>query len=147
MDGPGTLNTLKDLYRETIRRHAANPVGLNRAIRATHRFEGHNPQCGDRVEILMKLSAGMIEDIAFEGEACTICMASASLLCDNIAGRSLAEFNAMKAGLEQGLTNRDGPEDIGPLSALLGVRPYPSRVQCATLPWSTAKRAMEEGDL
>lgn len=141
------MSTLKDLYRDTIRQHAANPVGLNRTIRATHRYEGHNPQCGDRVEILMKLSGGMIEDIAFEGEACTICMASASLLCDNIAGHSLAEFNEMKSGLEQGLTNRDGPEDIGPLSALLGVRPYPSRVQCATLPWSTARRAMEEGDL
>ena len=141
------MSVLKDLYRDTIRRHAASPVGLNRTIHATHRFEGHNLQCGDRVEILVKISDGMIEDIAFEGQACTICMASASLLCDNVAGRSLAQFSEMKAGLEQGLKNRDGPDDVGPLSPLLGVRPYPSRVQCATLPWSTAKRAMEEGDL
>jgi nitrogen fixation NifU-like protein len=141
------LNTLKDLYRDTIRQHAANPVGLHRPIDATHRYEGHNPQCGDRVEIMMKIGDGMIEDIAFEGEACTICTASTSLLCENIAGRSTSDFSAMKAGLEKNLKDREGSEDIGPLAPLLGVRPYPSRVQCATLPWSTVERAIKEGAL
>ena len=141
------MNTLKDLYRETIRRHAANPVGLCRPIDATHRYEGHNPQCGDRVEIMLKLNHGMIEDIAFEGEACTICTASTSLLCEHIAGLSTGEFALIKAGLEESLEDRAGAEDIGPLSPLLGVRPYPSRVQCATLPWSTAERAIKEGAL
>ena len=141
------MNTLKDLYRDTIKRHAANPVGYRRDISATHRWEGHNPQCGDRVEILLQLADGMIEDIAFEGEACTICTASTSLMCEQAVGHSTGEFAAMKASLEASLKNREEPGDIGPLSSLLGVRPYPSRVQCATLPWSATERAIKEGAL
>lgn len=141
------MNSLKDLYRDTIKRHAAKPVGYRRAISATHHCEGHNPQCGDRIEIRVKLADGMIEDMAFEGEACTICFASTSLMCEHAVGRSTSDFLAMKINLEASLRDREGPEDIGPLSSLLGVRPYPSRVQCATLPWSTTERAIKEGAL
>lgn len=137
------MNTLQTLYRDTIRRHAARPVGYRRAIEATHRCEGHNPQCGDRVEILLKLECGVIGDIAFDGEACAICMASASLLCENLAGRAASAAVAMKDALEVSLTGVEEPADDDPLAALLGVRPYPSRIQCATLPWETAVKALD----
>jgi len=137
------VNSLKQLYRETIRQHAADPVGFKKSIKATHHCEGLNPQCGDRVEIFLKVSAGMIEEIAFEGEACTICLASASLMCKSVAGQSASVFAERKQALEHALRSREEAPDIGELSPLLGVRPYPSRVQCATLPWTTVERALD----
>ena len=117
------MNALNALYRDTIRRHAANPTGYRRGIEATHSCEGHNPQCGD-------------------GEACTICMASASLLCENLAGQTVAIVDVMARSLETRLKGPDQAGDDGPLAPLQGVRPYPSRIQCATLPWETAQRAL-----
>jgi nitrogen fixation NifU-like protein len=136
------VNDLHALYRGTIRRHAADPTGYRRGIEATHRCEGHNPQCGDRVEIFLQLADGIIEDIAFDGEACTICLASASLLCENLAGQAVATVDAMARALEKRLKGPDPPDDDDPLAPLQGVRPYPSRIQCATLPWETAQRAL-----
>ena len=139
------MNALQQLYHDTIRRHAADPVGYQKQIHPTHQHEGHNPQCGDRVEIRLKLVGGMIEDIAFEGEAGTICMASASLMCEQVQGCGIHDLTALSQFLATRLKEREGPGDIGPLSPLLGVRPYPSRVQCATLPWDTAEKALTEG--
>lgn len=137
------MNGLKDLYRETIKRHAADPVGYRRSIEATHRCEGHNAQCGDRVVIGLRLGDGRIEDIAFEGEACAICTASASLLCENLTNQPIGRLNELKASLESALKGGDRAAEAGPLAPLLGVKPYPSRIQCATLPWETAERALE----
>lgn len=141
------MNTLKQLYRDTIRQHAAEPVGFRKKIQPTHHCEGLNPQCGDRVEIFLKISAGMIDDIAFEGEACTICMASASLMCKHVAGQAVALFGEQKQALERALREREDPAEIGFLSPLLGVRPYPSRIQCATLPWNTAEKALRNDSI
>lgn len=138
------MSALQDLYRDTIRRHAADPVGYRRDIEATHRCEGHNPLCGDRVEILLRLSAETIEDIAFDGEACSICIASASLLCEQLPGRSVPDVEAMKKSLEAALKGGEETPGDGPLAALNGVRPYPSRIQCALLPWETTERALED---
>ena len=137
------MNSLQNLYRDALRRHASCPVGYRRDIEATHRYEGHNPQCGDRVEILLKLADGMIEDIAFDGEACTICMASASLLCKHLAGQPVAAVDALAESLESALKGTDQPGNNDPLAPLYGVRPYPSRIQCAMLPWETSAQALE----
>ncbi|MEE4217196.1 MAG: SUF system NifU family Fe-S cluster assembly protein [Xanthomonadales bacterium] len=141
------MNTLKQLYQDTIRQHAADPVGYRKSIQPTHHHEGLNPQCGDRMEIFLKISAGRIEDIAFEGEACAICMASASMMCQHVAGQAVATFGDRKRVLERALREPEQPADIGFLSPLLGVRPYPSRIQCATLPWDTAEKALKRGGL
>lgn len=141
------MNTLKQLYRDTIRQHAAEPVGFRKNIQPTHHCEGLNPQCGDRVEIFLEISAGRIDDIAFEGEACAICMASASLMCEHAAGQAVATLGKRKRTLERALREREEAADVGFLSPLLGVRPYPSRIQCATLPWKTAVKALKCGSI
>ena len=138
------MNDLKNLYRDTIRRHAAEPVGFRKAIAATHRFEGHNPQCGDRIEVALQVEQGRIHEAAFDGEACAICMASASLMCEQIVNKKLGQFQSMAEMLRASMKSRGEPGDIGALSPLLGVRPYPSRIQCATLPWSTATHALAQ---
>ncbi len=90
----------------------------------------------------LKLSAGMIEDIAFDGEACTICLASASLLCEIAPGRAVDHFRELHARLAAALNGRAELDASHPLAPLLGVRPYPSRIRCATLPWEAAEKAM-----
>jgi nitrogen fixation NifU-like protein len=138
------VSALKDLYREAILRHAAEPAGYRKPVAATHRCEGHNPFCGDRVEIMIQLAGDVVQDVGFDGEACSICLASASLLCEQTPGASVDELLELKARLERAL-GESGDEGIGALSPLLGVRPYPSRVQCALLPWQTAERALRPG--
>lgn len=136
------MSDLAQLYRETILRHAGAPVGYGRSIEATHECEEHNPLCGDRIRILLRIADGGIEDAAFEGEACAICLASASLLCENLPGSPLTRLLALHDALLAALENDGAPDAIAALSPLLGVKPFPSRIRCATLPWSAARKAL-----
>ena len=145
-----STNELATLYRDAIRRHAAEPVGFQVPIDATHRHEEYNPLCGDRIEVALLIRHGRIEAAAFDGEACAICMASASLLCELAPGQTPRELQQLGRQLQQGLgmsgaSDPDpNPEVPLPLRPLLGVRPYPSRVRCATLPWAAAGRALKD---
>lgn len=136
------MSDLSSLYRDTIRQHAAVPVGFEREIDATHRNEVYNPQCGDRIEVQLRIVDEAIESTAFNGEACAICMASASLLCDITPGRPVTQLQELHDQLQSALQNGaelDGAEELKPL---LGVKPYPSRIRCATLPWAAALGAL-----
>ena len=144
-DHSSRADTLTALYRDSIRRHAAKPTGFRRPIAATHRHEAYNPLCGDRVEIGLRVTDDTIEEAAFDGEACAICMASASLLCGLAPGQTVAGLRALGALLHETLEApvADAPAGIPEdLHALLGVRPYPSRIRCATLPWTAAAAAL-----
>jgi nitrogen fixation NifU-like protein len=161
----GAAGTLAGLYRDAIRRHAAHPVGYRVPIEATHRHEEYNPLCGDRVEVRLRVAGDAVEAAAFDGEACAICMASASLLCSLAPGRTVTELWQLAHELEQALRPAVGAglaRDLEPptrraqsalpqkglpaeLHPLLGVRPYPSRISCATQPWTAAVRALDAG--
>jgi nitrogen fixation NifU-like protein len=136
------MNGLSDLYREAIRQHAAEPVGFRRQINATHRHEEYNPLCGDRIEIQLRIVRGEVEAAAFDGEACAICMASASLLCDATPGQPVSYLEALHDRLHAALENGHGLDGAEALKPLLGVMPYPSRIHCATLPWTAAIGAL-----
>lgn len=153
--GPAaTADSLTALYRDVIRRHAAEPVGFRERIDATHRHEAYNPLCGDRVEILLRVADEHVEAAAFDGEACAICTASASLLCSLAPHGPVGRVRQLASELAKALENRSrlkpllqGDEAVLPreLHPLLGVRPYPSRIRCATLPWEAATAALGEG--
>lgn len=139
---PGDAGALKRLYRDAIREHAAQPVGYRANIEATHRHEEYNALCGDRIEIQLRVRGEQVEQAAFEGEACAICMASASILCQEAAGKPLARLLELQRELQAALES-EPPQPVNEaLKPLLGVRPYPSRIRCATLPWSAAARAV-----
>ena len=139
---PGTVDELTRLYRETILKHAVSPVGFNVEIEPTHSHEVFNPLCGDRIQMMIRISGEIIEAIAFKGEACAICMASASLLCKHHSGDSVADFNASHDWLEASLSGETSDADHQELTPLLGVRAYPSRVKCVLLPWEAAENAI-----
>ena len=143
------MNDLDLLYRDVIRKHAAQPVGFRRPIDATHQHEADNPLCGDRILIQLRIVNGELEAAAFDGEACAICMASASLLCEHAGGSSPASVLDEQAWLA-GRLGPEGsdelPEDSSraELMPLLGVRQYPSRIRCALLPWEAVEEALTD---
>ena len=86
------MNDIGRLYRDTIKQHAADPVGYRQEIDATHQYEEYNPLCGDRILVQLRIADKRVEAAAFDGEACAICMASASLLCDNTPGHPVSRL-------------------------------------------------------
>ena len=136
------MSDITHLYRDAIKQHAADPVGYRQKIRPTHQHEDYNPLCGDRILMQLRISHGQVEAAAFDGEACAICVASASLLCANIPGKPVSHLSEMHDKLLAALDDKPDTDGIEALKPLLGVKRYPSRIRCATLPWSTAKKAL-----
>ena len=136
------MNDLGRLYLESIKQHAAEPVGYRRAIDATHQHEEYNPLCGDRILVQLRIAQDQVEAIAFDGEACAICMASASIMCDNVSGKPVSHLQDLHDYLQAALEHDQGSGGIPELRPLLGVKPYPARIHCATLPWSAARKAL-----
>jgi len=133
---------LADLYREAVVSHAAAPVGFQQEITPTHRFECYNPLCGDRIEMQFRVAAEVIEAAAFDGEACAICMASASMLCEAMPGENTSQIAIQQNWLSDALKNSVADPGLESLQALLAVRRYPSRIRCALLPWEAAVKAV-----
>lgn len=139
---PGSVAELTELYRETILQHATHPIGFEQPIEATHESEQYNPLCGDRVRIRLEIDNGQIRSAAFQGEACAICTASASLLCGHMPGESVAGLRDTHRWLQQALDEGKAATNHDYLAPLLGVRQYPSRIRCAMLPWVAAVTAL-----
>jgi nitrogen fixation NifU-like protein len=141
MSGP------EQLYREALRQHAADPVGYGADIEATHEHEAFNPMCGDRIRLRLRLQDGRIAAAAFDGEACAVCLASASLFCAHMPGSTAVDISAWHDRLEQALRGNGAPAALEFLEPLLGVRAYPSRAQCALLPWEAGRAAVRPAAL
>lgn len=135
---------LAELYRAAILENAAAPCGHGRDIDHTHRAVGDNVLCGDVVDLRLRVTEGVIEAAAFHGESCAICMASASLLCRHMEGRSVAAVGTTRDAFEAAIAQGEGGELPEWLQPMLGVRAYPARTQCALLPWKTAGRALAD---
>jgi nitrogen fixation NifU-like protein len=136
---------LNDLYQEVILDHNRRPRNFHAIADASHRAEGYNPLCGDRLTLYLRIEDGVIADAAFEGSGCAISKASASMMTDALKGRRVDEARALFQRFHRMVTTSpDQPvEDLGKLSALAGVREFPVRVKCASLAWHTFKAAME----
>jgi len=136
---------LDDLYREVILDHYRNPRHRGSLESATVAHEGYNPLCGDQITVSLLMDGGVIRDIAFSGQGCSISQSSASMMTEAVAGKTEEEaealfrdFTAMMQGTEE-----EAPESLGDLEALMGVRKFPVRVKCATLAWHTLEEALQ----
>lgn len=148
VDGLQT-DDVRELYRDLILDHARNPRHFGKLDHATHRAEGINPLCGDKLRLYLDVDAGeTIRQAAFEGTGCAISVASASLLTDTVVGLSTGEamayFDAVSAELTGAESNDADNVELGKLRALAGVRDYPTRVKCATLAWHALKSALRQ---
>jgi nitrogen fixation NifU-like protein len=138
---------LKELYRDVILEHNRHPRNFGRLDAADKRAEGHNPLCGDRLSVFVRMNGERVEDIRFEGQGCAISTASASLMTEAVKGKERAAIRALFEQVHALLTRGGAAPDgaLGKLAALGGVREFPARVKCASLCWHTLNAALEHG--
>lgn len=142
------MSDLRDLYQEVILDHNRSPRNFGRLDGADLSAEGHNPLCGDRLSITVKLTGDRVSDMRFEGAGCAISKASASLMTEGVKGRTLDELPRLFDRFHRLVTDRTAPADdagLGKLAVFAGVRDYPARVKCAILAWRTLQAAVDEG--
>ncbi|MET0918669.1 MAG: Fe-S cluster assembly sulfur transfer protein SufU [Burkholderiales bacterium] len=137
---------LRELYQEVIFDHYKRPRNFHRLPDADFCADGHNPLCGDRITVYLKLKDDVIDDVAFEGAGCAISTASASLMTEVLKGKTTADAERMFEGFHAMVTQPDPAEhpELGKLAVLSGVREFPARVKCATLCWHTLNAALHK---
>jgi nitrogen fixation protein NifU and related proteins len=143
MDGAGM--DLKELYRDVILDHNRSPRNFGRLEPADAQAAGHNPLCGDKLTVTLRMQGDHIQDLRFEGQGCAISTASASLMTEAVKGRSRQEIARLYQQVHTLLTAPSGEPAaaLGKLLALAGVAEYPARVKCASLCWHTLNAALE----
>jgi nitrogen fixation NifU-like protein len=137
---------LRDLYQEVILDHGKKPRNFREIAAANRRAEGYNPLCGDRETVFLDLQGDVLRDIAFQGAGCAISTASASMMTESLKGKSRPEAEALFQRFHDLITGQqNAPADapaLGKLEVFSGVREYPVRIKCATLPWHTMRSAL-----
>lgn len=139
------MSDLRDLYQEVILDHSKRPRNFHALADKTNEAKGHNPLCGDRVTVYLKLDGDQVVDVAFQGDGCAISKASASLMTEAVKGKSQEEARRLFQLFHQVCTTGAEVEDeeLDKLAVFAGVRDYPVRVKCATLPWHTLVAALD----
>ncbi|MBL4818831.1 MAG: SUF system NifU family Fe-S cluster assembly protein [Deltaproteobacteria bacterium] len=136
---------LEDLYQELILDHNQHPHHYGELSAATHHAQGNNPLCGDQFELYLEVCDDKIIDIGFTGDGCAISKASASIMTDEIAGKTLEEAKELFSEFHKLLT-QEGASTSKLEKAMVfeGVREFPVRVKCATLAWHTFQAALNK---
>ena len=143
-------NSLRELYQEVILDHSRHPRHFGELENATHKAEGYNPLCGDKVHVALVLDKdNRVADIKFTGKGCAISQASASMMTEMLAGRTLEEAQSLMDGFVHLVKGEEAPglsaDDRDHLDVMAGLSDCPLRVKCATLAWHTFHNAVEEG--
>ena len=142
---------LKELYQEIILDHGKNPRNLRKTEKFNKDAIGHNPLCGDKVHVYLKLDEDKkVQDISFEGQGCAISMASASIMTDLVKGKEEQEVKEIVKDFLEMIKEKDQlnnkileENEKTKLMCLSGVKKYPMRVKCATLSWHTLTSAID----
>ena len=143
---------LKELYQEIILDHGKNPRNKGKCEGYTNDAKAHNPLCGDKIHIYLKLNnEKKIEDLSFEGEGCAISLASASILTELTKGKDLSFIKRISEDFLNMIKNRTKitlnsltEDQITTINSLSGVQEFPMRVKCATMAWHTLLSAVEK---
>ena len=143
---------LKELYQEIILDHAKNPRNKGKCNGYNHDAKAHNPLCGDKVHIYLKLDKDKnIIGLSFEGDGCAISLASASILTDLLKGKDLSftkkiieDFLSMLTKKTKITLNSLTEDQVTTITSLSGVQEFPMRIKCATMAWHTLLAAIEK---
>jgi nitrogen fixation NifU-like protein len=137
---------VRELYQSTILDHNKRPRNFRVPQTANREARGNNPLCGDQLTVYLELEGGVVKDVGFQGSGCAISKASASLMTEAVKGRKAEQVEALFDRFHRLLTGEPLPaadtEGLGKLAVFSGVREYPVRVKCATLPWHTVRAAL-----
>jgi nitrogen fixation protein NifU and related proteins len=141
------MSELSELYQQVILDHNKKPRNFRRLEAPDASAEGFNPLCGDQLTVYLGMDAGRVSEVTFEGSGCAISKASASMMTQSVKGKTreeaeqlFREFHGMVTGE---FDETAGPNSLGRLTIFAGVRDYPARVKCASLPWHTLRAALD----
>jgi len=139
------MDDLRDLYQEVLLDHYKKPRNFRVMEEANRHAEGQNPLCGDEVTVYLRMEDDVVKDVSFQGAGCAISMASASMMTMSVKGKTKEEAEVLFQHFHRMLTEDDDvdQEALGKLAVFSGVREFPIRVKCATLPWHTLRAALE----
>ena len=144
------MSELNELYQQVILDHNKKPRNFRKLENANHTAEGYNPLCGDHLTIYVNVAGDALQEIAFEGSGCAISKAAASMMTQAVKGKTreqteelFKEFHSMVTGE---LDEETEENSLGNLKIFAGVRDFPVRVKCATLPWHTMQAALNKQD-
>ncbi len=139
-----TGKDITQLYRQAVIEHSRRPLNLGRMSDATHRARGYNPVCGDAVTLYLRVDGDTIRQATFEGDCCAVCTCSASLLTEHLRDTPIPIFYELLTDFDHLLKNptATAAAELKELSVFEGIREFPSRVTCASLPWHTARAAL-----
>jgi len=144
------MSELSELYQQVILDHNKKPRNFRKLENANHTAEGYNPLCGDHLTIYVNVADDAVQEIAFEGSGCAISKAAASMMTQAVKGKTreqaedlFKEFHLMVTGE---LDEEAEGNSLGNLKIFAGVRDFPVRVKCATLPWHTMHAALNKED-
>jgi len=145
---------LDDLYREIILDHYRTPRNRGELPPPAAHAVGHNPLCGDEIDVFLEVSDGVVSDIKVGGQGCSISQSSASMMSQAVKGKTLPEVRALVRRFKGMMSIDEEPEvdgeeeapaddvKLGDLEALQGVVKFPVRIKCATLAWNTLTQAL-----
>lgn len=140
------MSGLSDLYQEILLEHNSKPRNFRTLDEATKSADGFNPLCGDMVTVYLKVTDGVISDIAFQGSGCAISRASASMMTQSVMGQTVTQAAEVFDAFHLMMTDPDAELDydtLGDLECLAGVVQFPTRIKCAVLAWHTLRAAMD----
>jgi nitrogen fixation NifU-like protein len=144
---------LEDLYREIILDHHRNPRNRGELPPPAPHAVGHNPLCGDEIDVYLQVDGDVITDVKVGGQGCSISQSSASMMSQAIKGKPVTEVRALVRRFKgmMSIPDEDGnpiePDPdvkLGDLEALQGVVKFPVRIKCATLSWNTLLDALAQ---
>jgi nitrogen fixation NifU-like protein len=141
----------RELYQQVILEHNKKPRNFGKLSPCTHHAEGHNPLCGDQLDLTLNVVDGVIQEVKFDGSGCAIDVASASLMTGAVKGKTVEEAATMADQFRALVRGELNPETdahaLGKLTLFQGVKDLPVRVKCAVLPWATLRSALQGEDV
>ena len=139
-------SNLDALYRQVIMDHYKRPRNKGLLEENNLTINMNNPTCGDRIQLTMIVNDGVVEDIKFDGEGCSISMSSASMMTQLVKGKPVEEALELAEIFSQLMQGKEyeGDKDLGDLESLMGVAKFPARIKCATLAWKAKKKGVKE---
>lgn len=145
------MSDLHEIYQQVVLDHNKAPRNFRRIEDFNHHAEGNNPLCGDQIAVYLKIKDEIVEDISFVGQGCAICTASASMMTESLKGKNSHEakklfhcFHCLLTMDNEYCQKNKMYDTLGKLKVFEGVKTFPVRVKCATLPWRTFQAALNQ---
>ncbi|MDX9791181.1 MAG: SUF system NifU family Fe-S cluster assembly protein [Candidatus Kapaibacterium sp.] len=141
------MDELKELYQQVILDHNKNPRNFGEMKKCTNFAAGHNPLCGDQIDVFAVVEDGIVKDLKFNGSGCAISKASASIMTTLVIGKTIEQakglFDEFHRVVTSDMTVQLDTLELGKMAVFCGVREFPARVKCASLAWHTMIQALE----